>query len=192
MDENRRNYIIRNFFSPDICTLFHQYSVSLAKKDSVFSLVENKWSTKFEPGIGHCIDIRHGDILAEVLLNLSLPKIVEHLKVNLEPVTSYYRVYGEHCKLPMHTDKDNYEWSATICMSYEAPECWPIYVGEDAVYLEPGDCLLYQGAKEEHGRPVFKGSWQTQLFLHYKELKDGSDGEKNKQSDAGNEASKGL
>ena len=91
-------------------------------------------------------------------------RFIDSFSKNVDPRIRMV-VYAEKCKLPMHTDKPNYEWSATICMSYEAPECWPIYIGEDAVYLEPGDCLLNLGAKEEHGRPVFKGSWQT-FWLH--------------------------
>ena len=172
MAENRRNNIIKDFYSPDVLAMFHKYSLSLAKRDSVYSETDKTWSTKFEPGIGHCIDIRGGDLLADALLELSLPKIVNHLKLKLEPVASYYRIYGPDCRLPMHTDRPDYEWSATVCMGYDAPECWPMYVENDPIYLEPGDCLLYQGAKEKHGRGVFKGSWQAQLFLHYKEVKD--------------------
>jgi hypothetical protein len=40
------------------------------------------------------------------------------------------------------------------------------------ILFRAGDALIYQGAKEEHSRPVFKGSWQSQLFLHYKEVED--------------------
>ena len=80
----------------------------------------------------------------------------------------------------MHTDNPNYEWSATLCMGYQAPESWPLYIEKEPFYLEAGDCLIYQGAKYFHGRKPFKGSWQSQVFLHYKEVKDGFDGEKNK------------
>jgi len=35
-------------------------------------------------------------------------------------------------------------------------------------YLEPGDLLLYESAKNFHGRPTkFDGSWYTSLFVHY-------------------------
>jgi len=34
--------------------------------------------------------------------------------------------------------------------------------------LKPGDLLLYESAKNFHGRPtVFNGSWYTSLFVHY-------------------------
>lgn len=180
MDEDRRNNIIKDFFSPEFLTVFKEYSLIRAKEDAVYSPAENSWSTKFEPGIGHCIDIRGGDRLADALLQFSLPKISEIVGKKLETVASFYRIYGPDCKLPMHTDNPEYEWSATICMGYDAPDCWPIYVEEDAIHLEPGECLIYQGAEKSHGRPVFKGSWQTQLFLHYKEVKD----EKNGQADS--------
>ena len=172
--------VIKKFFLPEVLALFHEYSSLVARADALYCKTEDTWTTKFEPGIGHCIDIRAGDRLADSLLKISLPKISELVGKKLETVASFYRIYGTECKLPMHIDDPNYEWSATIAMGYHAPECWPIYVEKEAFYLEPGDCLLYQGAKHPHGRDVFKGSWQTQLFLHYREVKD----EKNEQADS--------
>ena len=180
MDEIRRSYIIKKFFSTEVLDIFHEYSSLVARTDALYCKTEDKWTTKFEPGIGHCIDIRARDRFAESLLKISMPKISEIVGKKLETVASFYRIYGPDCKLPMHTDSPEYEWSATICMGYDAPDCWPIYVEEDAIHLEPGECLIYQGAEKSHGRPVFKGSWQTQLFLHYKEVKD----EKNGQADS--------
>tara|TARA_B100001989_G_C24336823_1_gene362926 strand:+ start:150 stop:680 length:531 start_codon:yes stop_codon:yes gene_type:complete len=173
MDEDRRNYLVEKFVSEDVLKLFSFYSKIIAQRDNYYNEATKEHNTKFEPQVGHCVDIRdHNDPVGQSLLLFYLPKIAEHLKLKLEPVASYYRIYGPNCRLPMHTDRPDYEWSATICMGYDAPDCWPIYIEEDAIHLEPGDALMYQGSKYKHGRPVFKGSWQTQLFLHYKEVKD--------------------
>ena len=53
----------------------------------------------------------------------------------------------QRCKLPMHTDQPEYEWSATICMGYEAPGILAYIIEKEPFYLEAGDCLIYQGAK---------------------------------------------
>ena len=179
MDEVGRSHIIRNFLSKDVLDLFFHYSYMLAKKDNVYNQAATEWSTKYEPTVGHCIDIRGNDMLANAILVNYLPTISEHLKIELHPVSSFYRIYGHECELPMHKDNPEYEWSATICMGYEATECWPLYIKKEPWYLEPGECLLYQGAKDLHGRKKFNGSWQSQLFLHYKEVKDEQRQEKN-------------
>jgi hypothetical protein len=53
-------------------------------------------------------------------------------------------------------------------------EPWP-HVVEDRegqchdVYLEPGQMLLYEGAKLPHGRPhPLRGRYYASLFLHYR------------------------
>tara|TARA_A100001388_G_scaffold107509_1_gene78857 strand:- start:1429 stop:1971 length:543 start_codon:yes stop_codon:yes gene_type:complete len=180
MDENRRNHIIRNFVSKDVLKIFHEYSLALAMKDNVYSKGTDSYATKHEIGVGHCIDIRGRDPFTEAMLHAYRVKISEVVKKELFSVASFYRIYGNDCKLDMHTDNPDYEWSATLCMGYEAPESWPLYIEKEPFYLEAGDCLIYQGAKDSHGRKPFKGSWQSQVFLHYKEVKDGFDGEKNK------------
>ena len=161
--------VLKGFISEDVLNVFRHYSLIKARSRNTYNSAANKYTTIHEPGIGHCIDIAGDDSFANALMLVSLPKISKTLSLELSPVASFYRVYGPECILPVHIDQPEYEWSATICMGYEAPDCWPIFIEEKPFYLEPGDCLLYQGAKHGHGRRVFNGSWQTQLFLHYKE-----------------------
>jgi hypothetical protein len=57
--------------------------------------------------------------------------------------------------------------------SSEDAKAWPIviedYVGNtNAIVLKPGDLVLYESAKNCHGRPyAFDGSWYTSVFVHY-------------------------
>ena len=178
MDEVRRSHIIRDFIGKDILELFREYSLIMAKTNRP-KAADGQRVTVYEPTIGHCIDLRYGDALADSLLLFCREKISKTVGFDLVPVTSYYRIYGPECKLPVHVDQPEYEWSATICMGYGAHEPWPIFLKREPFYLEAGDALIYQGAKEEHSRPVFKGSWQSQLFLHYKEVADEQRQEKN-------------
>ena len=61
-----------------------------------------------------------------------------------------------------------------------------------SVLLERGDALIYRGDKIAHGRPVFQGEWQTQLFLHYEEVENGLDGETNREHNEGYAGSQRL
>jgi hypothetical protein len=171
MDEIGRSHIIRNFIGKDILKVFYEYSLIMAKRNRP-KAADGQRVTVYESTVGHCIDLRYGDALADSLLIFCCEKISKTVGFDLVPITSYYRIYGPECKLPVHIDQPEYEWSATICMGYSAKEPWPIFLKQEPFYLEAGDALIYQGAKEEHSRPVFKGSWQSQLFLHYKEVED--------------------
>ncbi len=57
--------------------------------------------------------------------------------------------------------------------SSDDAEPWPIviedYTGKtNSVVLKPGDMLLYESAKNFHGRPTFfNGTYYTSLFVHF-------------------------
>lgn len=57
--------------------------------------------------------------------------------------------------------------------SSEDSDPWPILIEDydgntQYAVLKPGDLLLYESAKNFHGRPkVFNGSWYTSLFVHF-------------------------
>jgi|TARA_S200000501_G_scaffold211023_1_gene198237 hypothetical protein len=168
--------VLKGFIGEDVVKVFQEYTLLMAKR-SIPKTVGDQHITMYEPNIGHCIDIRFGDPLGDTLLLLCHKKVSEIINLKIEPITSCYRIYAEGCKLPEHKDNPDYEYSLTICMGYRSPECWPIFLKKEPAYLEPGDALLYEGAKDEHSRPIFKGSWHSQLFLHYKEVKDEKDGQ---------------
>tara|TARA_Y100000361_G_scaffold115390_1_gene106073 strand:- start:308 stop:901 length:594 start_codon:yes stop_codon:yes gene_type:complete len=178
MDEVGRSHIIRGFISEEVLKVYHEYTLLMAKRN-IPKTVEDAFITLYEPRIGHCIDIRAGDALGDAILVLCQKKVSEIIGLEIEPITSYYRIYSQGCELPVHKDNPDYHYSLTICMGYEAPEPWSFFLKKEPVYLEPGDALLYQGFIDEHSRPVFKGSWHSQLFLHYKEVGNEQRQEKN-------------
>ena len=152
-----------------------------------------------EPGVGAVWDVKYRDILGETFLHGSLEKMKSLTNVSLKPVNSFYRVYGKEAMLTGHTDKPGLEYSATICIDYFAENddyLWPIWLEENgvrkSVLLERGDALIYRGDKIAHGRPVFQGEWQTQLFLHYEEVENELDGETNREHNEGYAGSQRL
>lgn len=91
----------------------------------------------------------------------------------------------------MHTDRT--QTHVISCIYHidrsENAEPWPIVIEDyeghtNAVYLQPGDVLLYESAKNFHGRPTaFYGDWYTSLFVHFYP-KDPSWSEENHDLDA--------
>jgi hypothetical protein len=75
----------------------------------------------------------------------------------------------------MHVDKTNTHVISCIyhIASSEDSKPWPIVIEDYAGHtqsaiLKPGDMLLYESAKNFHGRPqTFHGSWYTSLFVHF-------------------------
>ena len=94
----------------------------------------------------------------------------------LEP-TAYYglRVYREGQTLTRHNDRcETHVISSIVHVGADVDEPWPLVV-EDRdgqchdVYLEPGQMLLYEGAKLPHSRPLpLRGRHYSSLFLHYR------------------------
>ena len=96
--------------------------------------------------------------------------------VELIPAIAYgFRLYRNDSSLWMHVDRTQTHVISCIyhIASSENSEPWPIAI-EDydgntiSVVLKPGDILLYESAKNFHGRPTkFIGDWYTSLFVHF-------------------------
>ena len=94
----------------------------------------------------------------------------------LVPTWAYgLRVYGEGQTLARHTDHaETHVISSIVHVAADVDDPWPLVV-EDAqgerheVVLEPGQMLLYEGAKLPHSRPEpLHGRYYASLFLHYR------------------------
>jgi hypothetical protein len=96
--------------------------------------------------------------------------------MELVPAIAYgFRVYRNDSSLWMHLDRTSTHVISCIyhIASSDNSEPWPLviedYAGNtNAVVLKPGDVLLYESAKNTHGRPTkFNGDWYTSLFVHF-------------------------
>lgn len=96
--------------------------------------------------------------------------------VELIPAIAYgFRLYRNDSSLWMHLDRTQTHVISAIyhIASSENSEPWPVviedYAGNtNSVVLKPGDILLYESAKNFHGRPTkFIGDWYTSLFVHF-------------------------
>lgn len=96
--------------------------------------------------------------------------------IELTPSVAYgFRLYRNESRLWMHIDQTQTHVLSCIyhIASSENAEPWPLviedYAGNtNSVILKPGDILLYESAKNFHGRPtMFIGDWYTSLFVHF-------------------------
>jgi hypothetical protein len=99
-----------------------------------------------------------------------LPLIEKEIDIELLPTYSYMRIYYKGSILEKHTDRDECEISATVCIKTKG-EPWKMNLidklgNEVDITLEEGDVLIYNGCLE-HWRNEYTGIEQNQLFLHY-------------------------
>jgi alkylated DNA repair dioxygenase AlkB len=109
--------------------------------------------------------------LTDTLLDVMTPILEQTLNCELYPTYSYLRIYCKGAELAKHQDRPSCEVSATVPLSYDAPNIWPVYVesrnNATRIELEPGDALIYKGIEVPHWREAFQGERQVQVFLHY-------------------------
>lgn len=94
----------------------------------------------------------------------------------IKPSYVYFASYLSGAKLKKHTDREQCEFSVTLCLDF-SPESdlatsWPIYLdtgdGTVAVYQALGDGLVYRGTKVHHYRSILAGERSsTSIFFHY-------------------------
>lgn len=105
---------------------------------------------------------------------LSTPSFSQIIGKPLSFTYTYSRVYLNNAALLPHIDRAECEHSVTLFLGGNYSQLWPIWMQQDnkdpeAVVLEEGDCVVYQGNKLNHWRDNFEGTDYYQLFMHYVE-----------------------
>lgn len=99
-----------------------------------------------------------------------LPKIEEAVQTKLFPTYTYSRIYATGEALQPHIDRDECEFSFTLCLKYDQ-NVWPIYLqtsnGPIEVLLDVGDILIYKGVENIHWRLPLENQFHYQGFFHY-------------------------
>jgi hypothetical protein len=104
------------------------------------------------------------------LLCEKTPEVSKLIEETVLPTYSYARVYKEGSVLENHVDRDACEISLTLHLDGDYP--WPIWIEtpqkeKKFVSLNPGDAMVYLGRIAPHWREEYKGSYYSQVFLHY-------------------------
>lgn len=120
--------------------------------------------------------IAHNEPAAR-FFHLQLTKAVSDMVGEaVKPSYVYMASYQSGARLEKHTDREQCEFSITMCVDY-APEPrtatpWPLYLdtreGTVTVYQALGDGLLYRGrALPHYRRTLAEGNTSTSIFFHY-------------------------
>jgi hypothetical protein len=107
----------------------------------------------------------YGDPLMEALLENKTKIIEEHTKFELYPTYSFWRMYTYGATLFPH--KDRKECEVSVSVHIDGDHKWPLIVEDKELFTNPGDAIIYLGKELKHERKVFKGDYQTQVFLHF-------------------------
>lgn len=118
----------------------------------------------------------YGDPVFDKLLEDLTKPLSEQLGIELLPAYTYARLYRPGDELKIHKDRPSCEISGTITLGHDPDSrIWPIYFGKPGDDKDPGmpieigvgDLVMYRGNELNHWRPVYKGKWQVQVFVHY-------------------------
>ena len=119
-------------------------------------------------------DAIYGDPVLDKLLADFAKPIGDHVSKQLLPTYSYARIYRTGEILKKHKDRPSCEISATVQISTNHDEAWPIWFQhpdqtENTVSMKNGDMVIYKGCEREHWREPLTGkdSYHHQIFFHY-------------------------
>jgi len=127
------------------------------------------------------LDLGHFNYLEKYVVK-EMKEILEWwARVHLKHTSTFgLRTYRRDSMLINHLDrKETHIVSAILQVSQETDEDggWPVELlhphmsGVKEVYLQPGELLLYEGARLLHGRPMrFKGESFSNVFSHFAPL----------------------
>lgn len=127
--------------------------------------------------------------VTDKLLEEMTSRMEEETGKKLFPTYAYARLYQKGDFLGVHTDRPACEYSLTLTLG-SSGEVSPLHFGEQgteldqgvmhedgdkvvrvkniqAIKMDIGDAVLYQGCETLHWREEFKNEWQTQVFLHW-------------------------
>lgn len=137
---------------------------------------------EYLPEIGVVGTEKYGSVINEIPKSLRT-YIMERLKngietwagVPIEPVKTYgVRTYLRGAVLHMHRDHiETHVASAILNIDQKVDQPWTLHIEDHycrthEIALEPGEMLLYEGARLQHGRPnPLIGDHYSNLFVHY-------------------------
>ena len=127
--------------------------------------------------------VAHNESAARFFHHQLTSAVAEMAGEPVKPSYVYMASYQPGAILEKHTDREQCEFSLTLCVDY-SPEPrnatpWPLYLhtpsGKVSVFQAIGDALLYRGRELPHSRgPLPQGHTSTSIFFHY--VREGFEG----------------
>jgi hypothetical protein len=120
--------------------------------------------------------VAHNDAVARFFHNQIANVVSAVVGETVKPSYVYLASYLSGAELKKHTDRQQCEFSVTLCLDFspepQSPTSWPICLdtkeGSVAVYQALGDGLVYRGTRLPHYRSrLADGHTSTSIFFHY-------------------------
>ncbi len=120
--------------------------------------------------------VAHNDGVARFFQHQLVPAVSDIARTMVKPSYSYLAAYESGAQLDRHTDREQCEYSITMCIDAtpepRAQSPWPIYLdipeGALGIWQYLGDGLMYRGRYLPHYRTqLHDGCTATALLLHY-------------------------
>jgi hypothetical protein len=115
------------------------------------------------------------------LLGRFLPMVEEKTGKKLKTANPYIRIYNNDSTLPSHKDREDLDWTISVCIFTNLDNEWPLWVEDSNVENGKvgyptimGLAGLVDGRTTAHWRDILKckdDQFVIQLFLHYTEIK---------------------
>tara|TARA_Y100001972_G_scaffold127027_1_gene182571 strand:+ start:1726 stop:2364 length:639 start_codon:yes stop_codon:yes gene_type:complete len=178
--EKDKFIFVKNLISKELANYLYKYT--LLKEKCVMRMI-SVGMLHHQNSLGGMTDAQvpksfgsYGDFAMEVLLDDCTKKIEKITNLDLIPTNSFFRIYKHQNYLEKHIDRPSCEISATICLGYDYGKVhenykWGMFVNDKEIFTDVGDAIIYRGCEIEHSRNVFEGLNQSQVFLHYNDLK---------------------
>jgi hypothetical protein len=120
--------------------------------------------------------VAHNDPVARYFHHQIAKVLADVVGEPIKPSYVYMASYLSGAELKKHTDREQCEFSVTLCLDF-SPEpdlatTWPIQLetleGTATIYQALGDGLVYRGTRVPHYRSVLaEGRTSTSIFFHY-------------------------
>jgi hypothetical protein len=120
--------------------------------------------------------VAHNDPVARFFHHQLTAAVAAFVGEPVKPSYVYLASYQPGAILKKHTDREQCEFSVTLCLDY-SPEPrnatpWPLHLHKQSgivtVFQAIGDALLYRGRQLPHSRdPLPQGHTSTSIFFHY-------------------------
>jgi len=156
--------VVRNFIPKELCNFARVY----------FKIQQDTLKYDIDPQCSLSKSF-YGDPFCETLLLSACKKLSEITNTSLLPTYSYTRIYSLGDELKIHRDREECQFTATLCLSRPNDyDISPIYVSKNSdgsdfeeYFLDEGDLVIYKGMELYHWRKPFTQPWYLHTFLHY-------------------------
>ena len=109
------------------------------------------------------------------ILSRLTPKIESVIGKKVTPVNPFCRIYFNNSYLNKHVDRDDLEWTLTVCLGNNLKKDWPLFIEiDDEVISLPnkvGVSYLIEGTKVNHWREKLicsEDEYSIHMFLHWR------------------------